>query len=106
MDAPLLRRSDPRPPSRLRRMRLGAAVLLLAAAGFAAGETPRFGLHATLQPKPAVPSGGGFELHAKLTPATHELQGGGYSVDAIAAPAASCGGNDTIFVNGFEATSR
>jgi|GEM_PF-2437174 len=101
MDAPFQRRPD-RPPSRLRRARLGAAVLLLAAAGFAGSETPRFGLHATLQLKPVVPSGGGFELHARLTPATHALQGGGYSVDAIAAPAASCGGNDTIFKNGFE----
>ena len=90
-----------RPPSRLRRARLGVALLLLAAADFAGGETPRFGLHATAQPKPAVPSGGGFELHAKLTPAMHALQGSGYSIDAVAAPAASCG-DDRIFKDGFE----
>lgn len=103
MDAPLMRRSDPRPPSRRLRARVGVAVLLLAAAGFVGAESPHFGLRAVVQPKPAAPSGGGFELHAKLTPASHALQGSGYSVDAVAAPAASCDGDDTIFANGFEA---
>ena len=101
MDTPLPRRPNPRPPSRLRRTRLGVAVLLLAAASVAGGATQRFAMHATLQPKPVTPSGGGFELQARLTPAAHTLQGGGYSVDAIAAPAASCG-DDRIFKNGFE----
>lgn len=103
MDAPLLHRSDPRPPARRRRARLGVAVLLLCAAGFAGAEAPHFSVRAVMQPKPVAPAGGGFELHAKLTPASHALQGGGYSVDAVAAPAASCNGDDTIFANGFDA---
>lgn len=101
MDALLPRRLRAKPPSRL-----GAAMLLLVAAAFASAQAPRFDVRASVQAKPQVPAGGGFELRAKLTPATHALQGGGYSVDAIAAPAASCDGNDWIFVNGFENTSR
>ena len=102
MDACFARRSEPRPSPRLRRTPLVVVALLLYAAGVAAAQAPRFGVHASLQPKAATPSGGGFELRARLTPATHPLQGGGYSVDAIAATAASCGVDDKIFANGFE----
>jgi len=108
MDAPILRRLHPQQPPpclpmrRRRRVRVGVAVLLLCAAGFAMAQSQRFDVHASVQTKLSVPSGGGFELRAKLTPATRALQGGGYSVDAIAAPAATCSGGDTIFKNGFE----
>ena len=102
MDAPILWRSHRRSPSPLRRAYVGAAVLLLGAAGLAGAQAPRFGLHASARPMAAAPAGGGFELRAKLTPATHTLQGAGYSVDAIAVPAASCNVDDKIFASGFE----
>lgn len=102
MDAPILRRAHPRSPAPLRRACIGAAALLLCAAGFAGAQAPRFGVHASARPMAAAPAGGGFELRARLTPATHALQGAGYRVDAVAVPAASCNGDDRIFANGFE----
>ena len=105
MDATNPWRPRLRPPSPNRSARPGAlALLLLCAGGIATAAPAPFELHASMQSKPATPSGGGYEVRSTLTPSRPTLQGGRFSIDAVAAPADACsGGGDTIFINGFDA---